>query len=106
MSWDEVHDVQQPSGYNQPPEDGFDDWDAYEQKKEELLNDVWEMSVGEFEQEMDGYSHHPNSGSGGCTPDNCPAHVIRLGKILRRAVDSLAQERLEAYIADNSKGDY
>ena len=96
MSWDEVHDVQQPSGYNQPPEDGFDGWDWYEQKKEELLNDVWEMSVGEFEQEMDGFR---------VLPTNVSMEVyepgLRLGKILRRAVDSLAQERLEEYINEH-----
>ena len=97
MSWDEVHDVQQPSGYNQPPEDGFDDWDAYEQKKEELINDVWEMSVSEFEQEMDGFR---------VLPTEVYEPGLRLGKVLRRAVSVLAQERLEAYIADNIKGDY
>ena len=42
MSWDEVHDVQQPAGYNQPPEDA---WDAYEQKREELLHGIWDMSL-------------------------------------------------------------
>ena len=100
MSWDEVHDVQQPAGYNQPPEDGPDDWDRYEQKKEEELNGVWEMTVSEFEQEMDGFPIYELG-----TP-NGDLHPVRLGKILRRAVSVLAQERLEAYIADNIKGDY
>ena len=94
MSWDEVHEVQQPAGYNQPPDDA---WDAYEQKKEELINDVWEMSVSEFEQEMDGFR---------VLPTEVYEPGLRLGKVLRRAVSVLAQERLEAYIADNIKGDY
>ena len=94
MSWDEVHDVQQPAGYNQPPDDA---WDAYEQKREELFNDVWEMTVGEFEQEMDGFR---------VLPTEVYEPGLRLGNVLRRAEGVLAQERLEAYIADNIKGDY
>ena len=54
MSWDEVHAVQQPAGYNQPPDEGPDDWDRYEQKNAELINDVWEMSVSQLDDEMAG----------------------------------------------------
>ena len=86
MSWDEVHDVQQPSGYNQPPEDGFDDWDAYEQKKEELMNDIWEMSVSQFDDAMAGF------------PIPLPD---RLGKVLHRAVAELADTRIEEYINEH-----
>ena len=55
------------------------------------------MSVSEFEQEMDGFR---------VLPTEVYEPGLRLGKVLRRAVGVLAQERLEAYIADNGKGDY
>ena len=69
--------------YYQPPEDA---WDVYEQKREQIVNHIWEMSVSQLDDEMAGYSHHVD------------VYHVRLGDILRRAVDSLAQERLEEYV--------
>jgi len=87
MSWDEVHDVQQPSGYNQPPEDGFDGWDWYEQKKEELLHGIWDMSLEAFSDEMAGF------------PLLYP--MTRLGKAIDKAVDELVDKQMEEYISEH-----
>ena len=82
MSWDEVHDVQQPAGYNQPPEDA---WDAYEQKKEELLHGIWDMSLEAFSDAMAGY----------------PTGDLRLGAAIDKAVDELVDKQMEEYINEH-----
>ena len=65
--------------YYQPRED---DWDRYEQKMEEITNDIWDMPLVAFAAEM---APSNTSGDG-------------LGAAIDRAVDELAQRTLEEYV--------
>lgn len=63
----------------QPPDDA---WDVYEQKREQIANDIWDMPLAGFAAEMAGFN---TSGD-------------RLGAAIDRAVDELAQRTLEEYV--------
>jgi dGTP triphosphohydrolase len=65
--------------YYQPPEDA---WDVYEQKREQIVNDIWDMPLVAFAAEMAPFN---TSGDG-------------LGAAIDRAVDELAQRTLEEYV--------
>ena len=65
--------------YYQPPEDA---WDVYEQKREQIVNDIWDIPLVACAAEMAPFN---TSGDG-------------LGAAIDRAVDELAQRTLEEYV--------
>ena len=65
--------------YYQPPDDA---WDVYEQKREQIVNDIWDTPLVVFAAEMAGFN---TSGD-------------RLGAAIESAVDELAQRTLEEYV--------
>ena len=67
--------------YYQPPDDA---WDVYEQKREQIVNDIWDMPLAKFDAEMAGF------------PLLFPMN--RLGAAIDKAVDELAQRTLEEYV--------
>ena len=63
--------------YYQPPEDA---WDVYEQKRDQIVNEIWDMPLMEFIGEM-GAGFRPH-----------------LPRAIESAVDELAQRTLEEYV--------
>ena len=71
--------------YYEPPEDA---WDVYAQKREEIVNEIWDMPLAKFDAEMAGFPL--------LSPDQLPLN--RLGAAIDKAVDELAQRTLEEYV--------
>ena len=63
--------------YYQPPEDA---WDVYEQKREQIVNDIWDMPLIGFIGEIGAGVHYD------------------LATAIEKAVDELAQRTLEEYV--------